>query len=84
MNSRITNSLERLRDAIYEAINRSEEITDAMEALAEAGFNSALFVDVALAPAAQEPPSVTYSEVTASDTEFLHSVGITAAEVPQG
>jgi len=82
MNPRLTNSLERLRDAIREAINRSDEITDAMDAIAEAGYNAALLVDVALQPAGQDPPSP--SELTASDAEFLHSVGIVAAEVPQG
>ena len=84
MNPRITHCLERLRDAFHEAIINSEEIANAMEAITEAGFNATLLVDVALKQADQETLPVPYSEVTASDSKFLHSVGITAAEVPQG
>ena len=70
----------RLRDAIREAIDNSEEIADAMEAIAEAGFSATLLVDVALKQADQEP--VPDSELIASDSEFLHSVGITSAGDP--
>jgi len=80
MNPRITHCLERLRDAFHEAIINSEEIANAMEAITEAGFNATLLVDVALKRPDQEP--VPDAELIASDSEFLHSVGITSAEVP--
>ena len=80
MNPRITHCLERLRDAFHEAIINSKEIADAMEAITEAGFNATLLVDVELKRPDQEP--VPDAELIASDSEFLHSVGITSAGDP--
>jgi hypothetical protein len=55
-----------------------------MEVLTESGWNPSVSIDITLEPKNGEEAEPRPGEVahTTPDTEFLHSVGITAMETP--
>jgi len=81
MDPEITASLERLREAILEALT-SSAVCRAMDTLTEFGWNPTVSVDVTLGPAGQDHAEPTRNAET-SDIEFLNSLGIVAAEGPE-
>lgn len=79
--SKISESLEQLRQSMWEALNSSPEVGRAVAALKEVGWKPSLSVDISLEsagrdrgkPAGSGAEAETYS---AFDADFLHSAGI--------
>jgi hypothetical protein len=86
--NKVNESLERLRQSMWEALNTSTDVGREAAAPQEAGWNPSLSVNISLESAARESGKPAGSGLlretySAFDADFLHSAGIAFGPDPE-